>query len=1299
MALCLAAGSVSAQKPKKQMFLPDSPLPAKYKPDTRIDNMSYWRRMASMGLVPVAPERKAPPAKYTGSRLSGRSVATEDSPDVQVTTETSTQSENSIFVNPNNNQLLLQSNNSTPWPVSGIYGANDFLSTDGGNAWGGEIQGAGGENSGDPATAIGLNGWYYVGYIHSSGGQGVSYSTNQGTTWTPVLVASSPGGGGMLDKNHMWIDNSPSSAYSGNLYDAWTNFGGSNDTEIEINRSSDQGLTWTNPVNISNGINAGSHNQGVNIHTGPNGEVYVVWAIYDGWPTDETAIGMAKSFDGGTTWQAPVRIINNIRGIRTSGVGKAMRVNSFPSMAVDISNGANRGTIYVTWTNIGVPGINTGSDIDIYLSKSTDQGATWSTPSKINQDTPGLGKQHYFPWITCDPANGNLSVIYYDDRNVSSSQCEAFVSNSTDGGASWEDIKVSDVSFTPQSISGLADSYFGDYLAIHARDRWVYPAWTDNRNGYAMTYVSPFQTGPPPNQPWVIHNDHLVNDASGNNNGLLDYGETAQLNVTMENIGDLPATAVEVLLSTESAYVTITDNTESFGNFATGEVKTIPAAYSLDVAANIPDGETIIFTLTATDAVDSTFISNFTIEAHAPALQTGSITLNDAAGNGNGRLDPGETVILTIATFNPGDYTAVSTNAQLNSPSQFITITDIDTDLGDILPGLPNSAYARFEIQVAPETPVGHAASFNYSAVSQTLTTNKSFIIPVGLILEDWESGGYESFDWEFAGTAPWNIATDQVFEGSNSSKSGTVGDYQSSEMTITYNVMNNDSISFYFRVSSEATYDFLKFYVGNNLLNQWSGEVGWTRVAFPVSPGEQTFRWVYSKDVSVSNGGDAAWVDYIVFPAPLQTSAYAGPDIESCQGTPVMVNGNATNYVTTAWTSAGDGSFEDAGSLSTFYTPGASDILTGNVMLTLTVNGPEGQIMSDYLTLNMYTPATIAAGDDQSVCTNSEGIQITGSGTGYTGLIWSTSGTGIFDNTGILNPFYSPSAEDRISGMVTLTLAGISNAPCSDAVDMMDIYFIQNPTAALAGETSVCSGSVVPVTVTLTGIAPWTLQVDNGVGTLTATESPFTFEVSPSVSSVYQVLSVTDGSICQSAGSGEYTVTVMALPQISLVSDTSACANHTVELEVNTTEELDYLWMPGGYTTQSIAVDTSGVGIGLHTWTVTATGTNSCSTIASANVTFNDCTGIDETGHSEVSLYPNPSAGEFNVIASKSVSGTFLLEIFDAGNKVVFSLNGLEVRPGKQMQINAGNLADGLYMFKLSGISGVFSTKLVIRK
>lgn len=462
--------------------------------NTAVDNNGYWRVAAENGLTRLNPQKSPPPAIFTGSNIQALSVTTEDSPDVLIISGNTSQSENSVFVNPNDPDNPLNSNNSTSQPGGGttLYGADYLYSFDAGENWSGSMQGAGGSNSGDPTTAIGLNGRYFIGFINNGYGMSVSYSDNQGSTWTPVTVASSPGGSG-LDKNHLWIDNSPVSDFEGNLYNSWTAFGGSNNNEIEVSRSTNNGVSWTSPQNVSNPCNAGHHCQGVNVQTGPEGEVYVGFTIYDNWPADENAIGLARSFDGGQTWES-FRIISNIKGIRNSGVGKDMRVNSFPVMACDISNGPNRGNLYVTWTNKGVPGQNTGNDIDVYMIRSEDQGTTWSAPIRVNQDPIGQGKKHYSGWITCDAGSGNLSMVFYDDRNVSSSQVEVFCANSNDGGNTWEDFKVSDVAFSPSPIPGLASQYFGDYLGITARNGKVYPVWTDNRTGTALTYTSPYLT-------------------------------------------------------------------------------------------------------------------------------------------------------------------------------------------------------------------------------------------------------------------------------------------------------------------------------------------------------------------------------------------------------------------------------------------------------------------------------------------------------------------------------------------------------------------------------------------------------------------------------------------------------------------------------------------------------------------------------------------------------------------------------------------------------------------------------------
>ena len=462
----------------------------------QIDNMAYWMRMAKLGKVPFNPKVSIPPAKYKGTMIIGKGLRLPDSPDIPVTTlSTVTESENSVFVDPDNNEYLLNSNNSTSWSggtVGSVYGANYFQSSDGGATFGGITGGAGGSNSGDPTTAIGRNGRQYVNFIDDPGGQGIAYS-DDGDTWTTATIGPNPGD--LADKNHMWIDNSLSSPYTGNLYTAWTDFGGTYDQKVVLSRSTDHGATWSTKVPICGTIS--SFNHGVNLQTGPAGQLYACWATYYTNYTDlsEDGIGFNKSLDGGVTFGTATKIISSIKGIRATGVLKSMRVNSFPVMAVDVSNGPNKGNIYVIWTNIGVPGTNTGTNKSVYLIRSTDGGSTWSTPVRVNQGPFADGKEAYEPWITCDPETGTLAVVFYDDRNTSSTDCETWVSYSIDAGNTWTDFRVSDVSFTPSPIPGLASSYMGDYLGITSKGGRVYPCWTDNRGGVYKTYVSPFVIG------------------------------------------------------------------------------------------------------------------------------------------------------------------------------------------------------------------------------------------------------------------------------------------------------------------------------------------------------------------------------------------------------------------------------------------------------------------------------------------------------------------------------------------------------------------------------------------------------------------------------------------------------------------------------------------------------------------------------------------------------------------------------------------------------------------------------------
>jgi len=430
-------------------------------------------------------------------------------------TTNSTQSELSIDVHPLNMGILLLSANSTSWngsTIGTLYGTGTYLTTNGGTNWTGWDDPPYGRNSGDPVSVIAPNGFMHVGYIHDGGGQGVASSSNNGVNWTTSQAGPNPSSSAdLLDKNHMTADKTVGSPYENRLYNAWTAFvtGSPNNEMIELVWSSNNGLTWSTPKNISAAVASGSHDQGINLSTGPNGEVYAAWAIYDAWPGGEDAIGFAKSTDGGVNWAPATRAYSALNfGIRGNLKPTSIRVSSFPSMAVDRTNGPGRGTIYITWPQRGVA--PAGSDPDIVMMKSTDGGTTWSAPVRVNNDPLNNGKDQYYPWMTVDQTTGHVYSVWYDSRDMSNDSASVYMARSTDYGQTFENIKISDSKFKPKAISGLAGGYQGDYIGITAKDNNVWAYWADDRTNAYQGWVGKASFGPTINHEPLGNTENLA---------------------------------------------------------------------------------------------------------------------------------------------------------------------------------------------------------------------------------------------------------------------------------------------------------------------------------------------------------------------------------------------------------------------------------------------------------------------------------------------------------------------------------------------------------------------------------------------------------------------------------------------------------------------------------------------------------------------------------------------------------------------------------------------------------------------
>jgi len=131
---------------------------------------------------------------------------------------------------------------------------------------------------------------------------------------------------------------------------------------------------------------------------------------------------------------------------------------------------------------------------------------------------------------------------------------------------------------------------------------------------------------------------------------------------------------------------------------------------------------------------------------------------------------------------------------------------------------------------------------------------------------EDFETGDLSKLPWATEGAASWSTTESESSSPSHSAESGNIEDDEITYLEVTRDVPAGN-ILFCYKVSSEPTYDFLRFYIDGERKGAWSGEKDWSLGSASVTAGTHTFRWAYEKDYSVSSGSDAVWIDDIEFP------------------------------------------------------------------------------------------------------------------------------------------------------------------------------------------------------------------------------------------------------------------------------------------------------------------------------------------------------------------------------------------------------------------------------------------------
>ena len=314
-------------------------------------------------------------------------------------TELFTQSETTILAYGNNVITGFNDAGSRAGLVNRFTGYS--YSTDGGLTFtdGGNLPASTDGDAGDPVLARNnTTGRIYFSTLGFSGARTIQLfrSDDNGLTWLPPVNATP--GGSTEDKQWMAVDNY-AGAGNGNLYLMSRRFSGT--VGIYFHRSTDHGSTFSAGLQLFTG------GQGAFVEVDPAHNIYAFYINGSG------QILMRKSTDQGLTFAAAVTVATGLgtsngdlalTGLRQGTVSYAsFRSNSFPHVAINPVSGH----IYVTYNN-NPAGVDKG---DVFMTMSTDGGAIWSAPVRVNDDLTTTDQ--WQPTIAVSPDGLNLGIFYY----------------------------------------------------------------------------------------------------------------------------------------------------------------------------------------------------------------------------------------------------------------------------------------------------------------------------------------------------------------------------------------------------------------------------------------------------------------------------------------------------------------------------------------------------------------------------------------------------------------------------------------------------------------------------------------------------------------------------------------------------------------------------------------------------------------------------------------------------------------------------------------------------------------------
>lgn len=387
----------------------------------------------------------------------------------------------------------------------------------------------------------------------------------------------------------------------------------------------------------------------------------------------------------------------------------------------------------------------------------------------------------------------------------------------------------------------------------------------------------------PNNTPYVVYENHTLNGGS-----QMEYNGSYSFNMELKNVGNVNASNVTAAISCDNENITFEQATATVGNLDGNQSVTLENAFAFKVGDAVANNTNVRFNITCTDGVD-TWESHFNAKVFAPEFVLVSAVLETATGN---VLNPGDNGTVHFTIKNNGNAATPSAVFRIFNSHDAI---DIPTDIweyGAVEAGSEFTVDMSFAL--SDNAQVGAMYQLFYAAYYGNYIAEDAYYIPVGQMMDGFETGDFSALAWYGTTTAhAWEVVAQNPYEGVYCAKSSQIQDSETSALFITVEVGTASEMSFYYKVSSEKNFDKLMFYIDGVEKNNWSGEVPWTQTSYALTPGSHELKWEYKKDFSMSSGSDCAWIDNVVLPASTVIT-----EIETVVGKNVAIYPNPTDDV-----------------------------------------------------------------------------------------------------------------------------------------------------------------------------------------------------------------------------------------------------------------------------------------------------------------------------------------------------------------------------------------------------------------